>query len=355
MQKWEKFSEEELKEMFYSSKTATEFANKLGYKSRKVVSQIKTKYSWCSFKSKNNLAGRRFGKLVVEEATNERKRECIIWKCRCDCGNICYVDTSTLNSGNKQSCGCLWKERVHEANFQDLTNQKFGHLTPISWERNEQKDIYWNCKCDCGNEVKVKAGNLKSGQIQSCGCLQAETIRKLCLIDMTNQKFGKLTAIEPTNKKSGNNVIWKCQCDCGKITYVDGYALRTGHTKSCGCIGSSYYEKVIGTILDELNISYIKEYSFEDLFGDTNKLRFDYAIFNNNKLKCLIEYQGIQHYQSIDYFGGEEKFKIQQKYDNKKRIYCKNHNIPLIEFSYDEKEKINKEYIMNKIGGYLNE
>jgi len=48
-------------------------------------------------------------------------------------------------------------------------------------------------------------------------------------------KFGHLTALKPTNKRQGTNVIWKCQCDCGKICYVS-----TGHlgreTNSCGCL-----------------------------------------------------------------------------------------------------------------------
>ena len=50
------------------------------------------------------------------------------------------------------------------------------------------------------------------------------------LIDLTGQKFGRLTVIERHDKKR-----WKCQCDCGNITYSDGYQLRKGITKSCGC------------------------------------------------------------------------------------------------------------------------
>lgn len=50
------------------------------------------------------------------------------------------------------------------------------------------------------------------------------------LIDITGQKFGKLIVIERFDKKR-----WKCQCECGNITYSDGYQLRKGITKSCGC------------------------------------------------------------------------------------------------------------------------
>lgn len=53
-------------------------------------------------------------------------------------------------------------------------------------------------------------------------------------IDLTNKKFGKLTVIR-SDKKVGRNQYWLCKCDCGKETVVMGGALRSGHTKSCGC------------------------------------------------------------------------------------------------------------------------
>lgn len=51
-----------------------------------------------------------------------------------------------------------------------------------------------------------------------------------------NQKFGKLTAIEPAYLNQRNNVMWKCQCECGNIAYVESVKLKNGHTQSCGCL-----------------------------------------------------------------------------------------------------------------------
>lgn len=54
--------------------------------------------------------------------------------------------------------------------------------------------------------------------------------------DITGQRFGSLVALNITeNRTSNRNVIWKCQCDCGKLVDVSGSSLRKGHTKSCGC------------------------------------------------------------------------------------------------------------------------
>ena len=52
------------------------------------------------------------------------------------------------------------------------------------------------------------------------------------IIDLHNQKFGKLTVIRWIGKKK-----WLCLCDCGKKTKVFGQHLKSGHTKSCGCYG----------------------------------------------------------------------------------------------------------------------
>ena len=50
------------------------------------------------------------------------------------------------------------------------------------------------------------------------------------LIDLTGQKFGRLKVVEKYDRKR-----WKCICDCGNYTYSDGYQLRKGITKACGC------------------------------------------------------------------------------------------------------------------------
>ena len=64
-------------------------------------------------------------------------------------------------------------------------------------------------------------------------------------------------------------------------------------------------------------------------------------------LKIGIEYQGIQHFESVDFFGGEESLKYRKELDDKKRELCKNNNITLIEWLYDE--PINETLVQEKI------
>jgi hypothetical protein len=62
----------------------------------------------------------------------------------------------------------------------------------------------------------------------------------LKLIDLINQKFGKLTVIKRAEnhiRPNGARVpVWVCQCNCGNITNVEGAELRKGTTQSCGCL-----------------------------------------------------------------------------------------------------------------------
>jgi hypothetical protein len=55
-------------------------------------------------------------------------------------------------------------------------------------------------------------------------------------VDLTNHRFGKLTAIRTVGVSKNNGYFWNCICDCGNTTKVTVGNLNSGHTKSCGCI-----------------------------------------------------------------------------------------------------------------------
>lgn len=57
------------------------------------------------------------------------------------------------------------------------------------------------------------------------------------VVDLKGQRFGRLVAIKPTNKRSKHGlVLWECQCDCGNTHLVNTNLLGRGHTTSCGCL-----------------------------------------------------------------------------------------------------------------------
>lgn len=55
-------------------------------------------------------------------------------------------------------------------------------------------------------------------------------------IDLTGQKFGRLSVIERAPNNKDGRTMWKCRCDCGNERIIMGKSLRNGHTQSCGCL-----------------------------------------------------------------------------------------------------------------------
>ena len=109
----------------------------------------------------------------------------------CDCGTEYVARIATLigKQPQVQSCGCLAKQvhsvtvaKAHEStrgrqahNFIDRTGRRYGRLVVIRQAPTEifygQHRVNWVCQCDCGTETVVRAGNLASGKVRSCGCL----------------------------------------------------------------------------------------------------------------------------------------------------------------------------------------
>lgn len=118
---------------------------------------------------------------------------------------------------------------------EDLTRKVFGRLTVTGKAENINGRTAWVCQCSCGNKKTVIGRYLKSGKVQSCGCLKKEVQAEKAK-DITGYRFGRLTALYPSEKRDLNgSVIWICQCDCGNIAEVSISGLLNGNNISCGC------------------------------------------------------------------------------------------------------------------------
>ena len=204
---------------------------------------------------------------------------------------------------------------------------------------------YWNCDCACGGHTVATTYSLHSGRTTSCGCkgknFYKYTPKKL--IDETGHKYGYLTVIGRNYDHPKDSAAWwDCLCICGNKIACRRTALRAGYNISCGCKLTSKGEATIETLLKEKRILYKTQYTFPDFhFQTTNGIpKFDFAIFSNEKLIFLIEYNGIQHYQDVEYFK-ESAVTIQAR-DTQKIEYCRNHNIPLEIIPYTDFDNLPK-------------
>jgi len=89
-------------------------------------------------------------------------------------------------------------------------------------------------------------------------------------------------------------------------------------------------------------IQFEREVIFDDLTGKKKvPLRFDFGLYKNGRLICLVEFDGRQHYEYIPYFHKNiSGFKRQQEWDRRKNKYCLMHNIPLIRIPYWDLEDL---------------
>lgn len=199
-----------------------------------------------------DLTGKTFGRLYVVgrardqvSAAGNRKA---MWACICSCGGddcIKAVLGCSLTSGHTTSCGCVFREMTVK-NFKDLTGQRFGRLVVLSFAgKNKHRHSTWLCKCDCNNEKIVEGGALLSEATVSCGCYHSEIVSNPVYESLVGKKFGRLTVISQApsrvvKDKKGDykQRVWLCVCGCERGTELEvcETALKTGHTKSCGCL-----------------------------------------------------------------------------------------------------------------------
>ena len=141
-------------------------------------------------------------------------------------------------------------------------------------------------------------------------------------------EFSLQSKYETTNQQ----VLLKHEvCGCEWWSYPNNFlhygivCRQCEHTKSKG-------EELIKEYLDENEIEYLFQHTYDDL-KHKRALAYDFYIPEKN---LLIEYDGLQHFKPIEYFGGEKAFKERQFKDNLKNEYAKQNNIDLIRIPYYE-------------------
>lgn len=239
----------------------------------------------------------------------------------------------------------------------DLTGQRFGRLVAIrpTEKRDSQHLVIWEFQCDCGNIIERTGRQVKRGNTQSCGCLKREKLIQRN-VDNGNKinigdRFGSLLVIEDLGfrkqKSRDKRERWsKCQCDCGNIIEQRNNNLQSGVAQSCGCV-KSRGEQIIAKVLREGNINFATQYSFSDLRTNKNGvLKFDFAIFKDNKLYKLIEFDGRQHTSGPDAkWSNSDSLETIQYRDGLKDKYCQENNLILQRVPYTDIGKITLKYL----------
>lgn len=225
--------------------------------------------------------GKKFNKLTFVEYDSYKNRK-TYWKCRCDCGNICIVESSNVKNGNTKSCGCLKQKR------EDVTNKRFARLVAIKFEyMDKHYRAYWLCKCDCGNEIIILLQSMKNGRTKSCGCLHKEIISNRTGENNPNwnHNLSKVDRIELENdrilfpkyikwrKKVYKRDNYTCQCCYKKSKNIEAHHLYSYHSHK-----SLRYVVTNGVTLCEACHK-----TFHSEFGYKNNTRKQFNKFKRSK------------------------------------------------------------------------
>ena len=204
-----------------------------------------------------DLRGQLFGRLTVVEDSGEREGSNIIWLCDCNCGTTGYKTTGKrLRSGKTRSCSCLRREVARARRTIDVTGVEFGFSRFVrdtgqrrGGNHANNGSIVWECECfggsrhgfpGCKGRFLATRGDVYDNGQVSCGCYRNHLGRSRA-IDITGQTFGYLTAMRPTDERSGNDVKWLCVCNSpfhqeSREHVASLGSLRSGHTRSCSCL-----------------------------------------------------------------------------------------------------------------------
>lgn len=189
MKKWEKFSEQELKEIILNSSTYGEALKKLGYAAsssaqNKYIKEIANKYdiplTHFSTGGAIDLVGQTFGKLTVIRKVESKNKGRARFLCRCECGNVKEIDGAHLRRHEVLSCGCLKKQQISDFNREtkviDMIGERFGKLVVLKRVDNIGLQPAYICRCDCGNITNPIMGtNLRrENGTRSCGCIKSK-------------------------------------------------------------------------------------------------------------------------------------------------------------------------------------
>lgn len=353
-----------------------------------------------------DMTGQRIGNFLIIKRVIDASYPKARWLCLCDCGNYFECSGDTLRSKKHPiSCPQCAMDKKNKKKVKNLIGMRFGHLQVMSIEKDKDNHYKQLCKCDCGNSILVDSYSLLSKTIQSCGCqnpfLNAEAQKNLSLSrvqDLSNQRFGLWTVLE----YDSNVKKWKCKCDCGNVSYVPTYNLKSGKSKSCGCQRNKKLQKerlidmtgmrfgmltvlsidskekgkkwkwlcqcdcgeqtlvtgsdlrsmqqvscgclkskgelLIKQFLIKNQIPYQSQKTFDGLIGVGGRL-LSYDFYLPD-YKLLIEFQGEQHYSPCKIFGGENQFNKQLEHDKRKREYASENNYRLLEIEYTQIDNI---------------
>lgn len=257
------------------------------------------------------------------------------------CGHQWTSQADSILDGT--DCPTCASERSHKA--QRIPHEVFTERLKIKnpdimlLSRYTKATEYIDCECAIyHHQWKARGYNLMSGFGCPVCANQRTGDRCRASQDYFEQRLAQAlpTAI-PIGQYINSKTPVAIECgECHEVYFGAPVNLYKG--EGCPYCKMPHGERAIKSYLDEQDISYTPGKRYDGLVGvGGGKLSYDFYLPVYN---ALVEFQGEQHHHAVDQFGGQQQFEVQQKHDQLKREYAKQHNIPLLEIWYYDINRI---------------
>ena len=269
------------------------------------------------------------GHSIVRDKLTVRIAECQTCKKNKKLGVTYVKDTATL------------RQRICELAGDEYSvfGEYAGSITPTEFRHNTCGTVF--VKKPAYVQTAIAAGK---HPCPTCGGTKGVAKTNEQFQDDLDNKFSVGKFVVLGQYKSGLTPIM-VRHECGYKYEVKPDTLLRSHKNrgdkcpACAALGLSKGEQKIKETLELLGAEYEQQYKLDGC-KSSYKLRFDFAVIQDNKLVMLIEFDGEQHFVDIKHFGGKMGLKRRKTNDKIKNDYCKIHGIPLLRISYKEYEQI---------------
>ena len=268
--------------------------------------------------------------IVLGQYINNREK--ILIK-HTKCGNTFEKipkDMTTKHSGCPY-CNGNRQALYNEQWVKDNTPYPYSYISGYSGMK--QKCLF-HCS-QCGEDFEQLPSRIINQHIYGCGCSPTKKKTQEQFLNELGSETLSHYALLETYINADTPILFK-HLDCGtEFSLTPEKFLHRFNKEYCPVC---YYKKSRGEIkiaqyLTNQNIKFIKEHIFETL----PKLRFDFYLPAQN---ACIEFDGKQHFEAINFFGGEENFKQTLLRDSQKNQYCLKNNIDLYRIPYNDIDNI---------------
>lgn len=232
---------------------------------------------------------------------------------------------------------------------QERINKKYGEgvWTILSTDR-KYTSVHMKhlCRCGkCGNEYEKRVNDLLHGY----GCSYCKNLKRRTVEEMKKyikEKDRNYELISDHNRTRDISKFLHKKCNNAFDMKIHNFVTRGQRCPICAKYENKnpkFYDSKgilkIKKVLDNLDLSYEAEKKFSDCYGKSIHKLLPFDIYIED-LNLIIEYDGKQHFEPVDFFGGQESFERNKRNDRIKNDYCNSNNISMIRISYKQRKNI---------------